>query len=94
MIKEYENRRYYNEVSGEKQDIWFLLILDKEIKKYYLQRTSYLDAFESIYLRKDKEHYAMMIFSNKFYSKIKYLINYAAFLNWLIFSSSIYISLL
>lgn len=55
------------------EEIWFILILDKENKKYYLQRTSYLDAFESIFLRKNKEKYAMLIFSNKLFERIKRL---------------------
>nr|DAJ74754.1 MAG TPA: hypothetical protein [Caudoviricetes sp.] len=67
----YENVSNYSEEQPEQQNIWFLLIIDKENKKYYLQRTSYLDAFESIYLRKNKELYAMMIFSNKFSERVK-----------------------
>ena len=70
MMTEYLNSSNYNETQDEKH-IWFLLIIDKDNKKYYLQRTSYLQAFESIYLQKNKETYAMMIFSNKFSERVK-----------------------
>lgn len=70
MMKEYLNSSNYNETQDEKH-IWFLLIINKDNKKYYLQRTSYLQAFESIYLQKNKETYAMMIFSNKFSERVK-----------------------
>lgn len=69
MNTEYKSVNY---VAGyEKQNIWFLLIIDKENKKYYMQRTSYLDAFEGIYIQKNKEKYAMMIFSSKFSERVK-----------------------
>ena len=71
MKTEYEYKSNYNNYNYEKSHIWFLLIIDKENKKYYMQRTSYLEAFESIYLQKDKEKFAMMIFSSKFSERVK-----------------------
>lgn len=70
-MKTYTNNSNYIQAYNDQSNIWFLLILNKENKKYYLVRTSYLEAFESIYIRKNKEIYAMMIFSNKFSERVR-----------------------
>lgn len=52
---------------------YFIVIIDKIKRKYYVVRTSYLFAFESIYLKKNKKEWSMMIFSDDYSERINRL---------------------
>ena len=48
--------------------MYFAVVTDKIRKKYIVVKTSFIDAIESIFIRQDKWHYSMKVFSARYKS--------------------------